>query len=186
MKVIIIKPTKKIKKIGEIVQVKKGYARNYLLPNNFAIRATEENKNKFEALRKDLDVKYQSEHKEALKLIEKIKDATLTFISQSLDDGKLFGSITARQIVNQLNSDFKVSVRHDQVHISEPIKNIGVFSVEIELHHEAITNILVNVARSESEAVNQLNNFKSAQAKEANQAQETKEEAVKEEVAIQE
>jgi len=172
MKVIIIKPTRKIRKIGEIVQVKKGYARNYLLPNGIAIRATEENKSKFDELRKDLDVKYQNEHKEALVVIEKIKDATLVFISQSLDDGKLFGSITARQIVNQLNSNLNVAVKHEHIRINEPIKNVGIFTVEVEMHHEATTSILVNVARSESEAATQLNNFKSAKAQELSKAQE--------------
>ena len=186
MKVIIIKPTKRIKKIGEIVQVKKGYARNYLLPNGIAIRATDENKNKFEELKKDLDLKYQGEHKEALKVIEKIKDATIVFISQSLDDGKLFGSINARQIASQLNNDLKVAVRHDHIHINEPIKNIGVFSVEVELHHEATTHILVNIARSESEAITQLNNYKSALAQEANKLQESKEEVVKEKIVKEE
>jgi large subunit ribosomal protein L9 len=177
MKVIIIKPTKRIKKIGEVVQVKKGYARNYLLPNGIAIRATEENKNKFEELRKELDVKYQGDHKQALLVVDKIKDSTITFISQSLEDGKLFGSITARQIAAQLSNDLKVSVTHDQIQIDAPIKNIGVFAVQVELHHEAIANILVNVARSESEAVNQLNQFKSAQI-EANKTEASKEQVV--------
>lgn len=184
MKVIIIKPTKKIKKIGEIVQVKKGYARNYLLPKGIAIRATDENKNKFEDLKKELDIKYQTQHKDALIVIEKIKDSCITFISQSLDDGKLFGSISTRQIATELNKSFNTAIKAEQIHIRMPIKSVGVFSIEVELHHDATTNILVNVARSESETVTQLNNFKSEQAAEAIKAEEESKAPEKEKKAV--
>jgi len=162
MEVIIIKPTKKIKKIGEIVKVKAGYARNFLLPREFALRATEENKSKFLNLKKELETKYQDQRTHALELISKIKGVVVTFVSQSLEDGKLFGSIGSKQIVRRLNDELKLDLKNEQVHLEAPIKNVGVSEVEIALHHEVAANILVNIARTESEAMAQINNFKNA------------------------
>jgi large subunit ribosomal protein L9 len=162
MEVIIIKPTKKIKKIGEVVKVKKGYARNFLLPKGFALRATEENKNKFEDFKKDLDVKYHSHHQDALAILQKVQDKAVTFISQSLEDGKLFGSISSKQIAKQLNQDLNIELKNDQITLEAAIKNIGVYRIEVVLHHDVVANVFVNIARTESEALTQMNNFKAA------------------------
>jgi large subunit ribosomal protein L9 len=162
MKVIIIRPTKKLRKIGEVVQVKKGYARNYLIPNGMAIRSTEENLSKFAEIRKDLDIKYQNNHDQAVQILHKINEATLTFISQSLEDGKLFGSISAKQIVKKLHHEHNVEIKSEQVDLEVPIKSIGAYLVKIVLHNDVVVSVFVNVARTDSEASNQINNFKTS------------------------
>jgi len=162
MKVIIVKPTKKIKKIGEVVQVKKGYARNYLFPRGIAIKATDENRVKFEELKKDLDLKNKSLRQEAEKIMSKVKDTIVTFIVQSLEDGKLFGSIAAKQIAKELSKEQNIEVKADQINLESPIKSIGVYAVEVALHHDVLDKILVNVARTDSEALSQLANFKNS------------------------
>ena len=162
MKVIIIKPTKKLKKIGEVVQVKKGYARNYLIPNGMAIRSTEENLSKFAEIRKDLDTKHQTNHDHAMQILHKINEATLTFISQSLEDGKLFGSISAKQIAKKLHQEHNVEIKSEQIDIESPIKSIGAYIVKIVLHIDVVASIFINIARTESEASNQINDFKAS------------------------
>lgn len=162
MKVIIIKPTKKLKKIGEIVQVKKGYARNYLIPNEIAIRATADNQNKIIELKKDLDLKYQIYHQEALAAMDKINNCVVTFIQQSLEDGRLFGSITAKQIAQKIDQEYQIELKSQQILIDVPLKNLGTYIVSIALTNEITANMFVNIARSDSEGINQLNNFKAS------------------------
>jgi large subunit ribosomal protein L9 len=159
MEVIIIKPIKKIREIGAIVKVKDGYARNYLIPEGFALLATEENKNKFTKLKEELDVKYQAYHQEAIDNLALIDNQSITFISQSLEDGKLFGSINSKQIIKKVLDEYKIDLRNDQINLPHPIKSIGVYKVSITLHHDVIANMLVNVARTESEALTQINSF---------------------------
>ncbi len=161
MKVLIVKPTKNIKKIGEAL-VKKGYARNYLLPNGIAIRATAENIKRFEESKHDIDAKHQTNRTNALEIVSKIEDTQILFISQSLEDGKLFGSISAKQIAKHIEQQHHVHIKHENINLDTPIKNIGIHMVAISLHTDVSTQILVNVARSESEATTQLNNFKNS------------------------
>lgn len=158
MKVIIVKPTKKIKKTGELL-VKKGYARNYLIPMGIAIKANDENLKHFESSKHDIDAKHAASHAQAVDNLPKLENAEITFISQSLEDGKLFGSISSKQIAKALNEKFKVELKYDNIHLNNPIKNIGVYNIEVALHPEVFTNVVVNVARSDSEAANQLSSF---------------------------
>jgi large subunit ribosomal protein L9 len=159
MRVIITKPVKKLKS-GEISEVKDGYARNFLLPKGFALKATQENQQKLDALRQELVSKHLDDHKHALLQQSKLDGKTLVFVSQALEDGKLFGSITAKQITRQLKESDNLDIRSEQVSMQGAIKNIGVHRVSIFLHPEVSINIIINIARTESEAASQILQFK--------------------------
>jgi large subunit ribosomal protein L9 len=166
MEVIITKPIKKFKS-GEIVKVKKGFARNFLLPQGFALRASQDNYQKLEEIKQELTDKHIHDHEQAVAQQVSINGKTLVFVSQALEDGKLFGSITAKQIVKQLKDLENLNLRSEQVAMQGAIKSIGVHKVNVFLHPEVSANILINVARTESEAAAQIVQFQLETTKEA-------------------
>lgn len=160
MEVILIKPVRKLGKIAKILKVKKGFARNYLIPKKLAIRATEPNKQFIEAQKHDLEMKELKIRSEAEVINNVISGKELIFIKQSADDGRLFGSVNNKEIAESLSKASLQLISHLSIILENPIKSTGVFVVEVRLHAELSTNITVIVARSESEAQDYSRNNK--------------------------
>ena len=154
MQVILIERVAKLGQIGDVVRVRSGFARNFLLPQGKALRATKENKEKFESMKAELVAKNAEKKSGAEGLAHKLNGQSFVLVRQAGETGQLYGSVTARDIVHALEqSGFNVARQH--VVLNTPIKGIGMHSVPVELHPEVEVKITVNVARSEEEAKRQ-------------------------------
>ena len=172
MQVILVKPVRKLGKVGNTVTVADGFGRNYLIPQEFAIRATKENIAKFASLQKGMEAK-NSEHKEqAEKVALAIKGKHIAFIAQSAADGRLFGSVSAKAIALELSKLAHVPLNYANILLDTPIKFNGVFDVQVILHPEVITTILVVVAKTDTEAQDALREYKEGGKKEAQQKED--------------
>jgi large subunit ribosomal protein L9 len=151
MEVILLERVGKLGQMGETVRVKEGFARNFLLPRGKALRATAENKKRFEDMRADLEKKNLEAKGEAGKLASKIDGKSFVVIRQASEAGQLFGSVTTRDIARLLTDD-GAEVSRSQVAINAPIKSIGQYKVPLALHPEIEMSVTVIVARSNDEA----------------------------------
>ncbi|MBA5724331.1 50S ribosomal protein L9 [Candidatus Liberibacter sp.] len=152
MKVILLHRIPNLGSIGKIVNVKNGYARNYLLPFKKALRANEANQVLFEAKRSSLEAQDLELKSQFLELSKVLKEKTFTLIRSAGDTGHLYGSVTARDIVDLLNEEgFKINRR--QILLDSPIKSIGIHNVAISLHADIDVKIQLNVARSTEESL---------------------------------
>ena len=155
MEVILLEHVEKLGKMGALVNVKNGYARNYLLPNKKALRATEANKSAFEAQKKELEAHNAALLESANEMAEKSKGYSATLIRQAAETGQLYGSVTIRDIASAvIEAGHKIERRF--VYMEKPIKDLGVYEVKINLHPEVIQTVLVNVARTDDDAKKQL------------------------------
>lgn len=155
MEIILLQHVDKLGKMGEVVSVKTGYARNFLLPQKKALRATDANKAVFETQKKELEVQNKVLLEEATKLAESMKGFSATLIRQAAETGQLYGSVTIRDIAQSIKeSGFAVERR--LVYLEKPIKDLGVYEVSLNLHPEVTQTILVNIARTDDEAKKQL------------------------------
>ena len=153
MKIILLEKVEKLGSLGDQVEVRNGYARNYLLPTGKALRATEENIKYFEDKASDLKKKNDQNVKEANKFLDKITGKTFIVIRQAGENGQLFGSVTTRDIAEILKNNGVDQINKNQVSLIEPIKSLGITDVKVNLHAEVSTIIKINVARTEEEAV---------------------------------
>jgi large subunit ribosomal protein L9 len=151
MEVILLERVEKLGQIGDIVNVKTGFARNYLLPNKKALRANEANKKVFEANRTRIESVNAEKRSEAEKASKDVEGKTVQLIRQASNVGALYGSVSARDIVEALEAQ-GAKVAKNQVVLDRPIKAIGVHEVKIALHPEVAVAVKVNVARSPEEA----------------------------------
>jgi large subunit ribosomal protein L9 len=170
IEVILLERIERLGPMGQVVKVKPGFARNFLLPQNKALRATKSNMELFEKQRAELEAKNAAQRAEAEKLAKKIEGLTLTVIRQASETGQLYGSVSARDIAESA-ADAKQPIERLQVQIGAPIKALGLFPVKIKLHPEVTTDITINVARSTEEAAMQLNKSKAAAKEAAAQAE---------------
>ncbi|MES1990166.1 MAG: 50S ribosomal protein L9 [Pseudomonadota bacterium] len=154
MQVVLLERVEKLGQMGEIVKVKDGYARNFLLPRKKALRATKENMVRFEEQRAQLEARNLELRSEAEKVQAKIEGLTITVLRQAGDTGQLYGSVTTRDVADGTTAA-GFSVNRNQVALEHPIKNIGLHKVRIALHPEVTTIVTVNVARTDEEAVRQ-------------------------------
>lgn len=153
MDIILLERVENLGSIGDIVTVKNGYARNFLLPNKKALRANEANKKVFEANRQQIEADNETKRKEAEAASGGIDGKQIVLIRASSASGQLYGSVSVRDIVEALNADGKSAVVEKSMVIMEkPIKTLGVFDVRIRLHPEVNVTIQANVARSDDEA----------------------------------
>ena len=153
MDIILLERVENLGSIGDIVTVKNGYARNFLLPNKKALRANEANKKVFEANRKQIEADNETKRTEAEAASGSIDGKQIVLIRASSASGQLYGSVSVRDIVEALNADGKGTVvEKSMVILEKPIKTLGVFDVRIRLHPEVSVNIQANVARSDDEA----------------------------------
>ena len=151
MDVILLERVEHLGQMGQIVSVRPGYARNYLLPQKKAMRATKENRAFFETQKTALEAMNLERRKEAEYVGEKLDGVSLAVIRQAGESGVLYGSVSARDIASALDEvGFKVA--RSQVSIDQPIKTLGLFQVRVILHPEVNVSVTVNVARSTDEA----------------------------------
>jgi large subunit ribosomal protein L9 len=151
MDVILLERVEKLGAIGDVVSVKNGFARNYLLPNKKALRANEANKKVFEANRAQIEKDNANRRGEAEKASKGIEGKTITLIRQASNTGQLYGSVSARDLAEMLAED-GAKIAKNQIVLDKPIKTIGVNTVKVALHPEVSVTIKVNVARSPEEA----------------------------------
>lgn len=154
MDVILLERVENLGQMGDIVKVKAGFARNYLLPQKKALRASDENKKVFESQRADLEARNLERKKEAEAAGERIDGQTFVVIRQASEMGALYGSVSTRDIADAA-SDAGVKIERGQVRLDRPLKSIGIFPVRVSLHPEVDATIQVNIARSEDEAERQ-------------------------------
>ncbi|MFQ5347408.1 MAG: 50S ribosomal protein L9 [Rhodothalassiaceae bacterium] len=154
MELILLERVPHLGQMGDIVNVKPGYARNYLLPQKKALRATEENRKFFEARRKEIEAQNLERRREAEAVAAKMEGLRLVLVRQAGESGQLYGSASARDIAESLK-EAGYAVGRSQVELSRPIKEIGIHEVKVRLHPEVALLIKVNVARSEAEAEQQ-------------------------------
>ncbi len=155
MEVILLERVSKLGHMGEVVKVKEGYARNFLLPRGKALRANEANKAKFEAQRATLEARNADARKGAEAEAKKVDGKTFVIIRQAGESGQLYGSVSPRDIADAASAATGVAVHRNNVELLSPIKAIGIHTVAVALHPEVSVNVQVNVARSEDEAAAQ-------------------------------
>jgi len=152
MEIILLERIEKLGGIGDVVSVKDGYARNYLLPNKKALRSNAANKKVFEANRARIEAENAARRGDAEKSAEGIDGAQVVLIRQSSNSGQLYGSVSVRDIVEALHEAGHTAVSKAMVVLERPIKTLGLFDVKVSLHPEVAVTIQVNVARSPEEA----------------------------------
>ena len=151
MEVILLEHVEKLGKMGDVVNVKSGYARNYLLPQNKALRATDANKAVYEKQKADLEAHNKALFDEASKKAEALQGFSAVLIRQAAETGQLYGSVTIRDIAAAIK-DAGYEVERRCVYLEKPIKDLGIYEVKLNLHPEVSQKITVNVARTEDEA----------------------------------
>ena len=151
MDVILLERVEKLGAIGDVVKVKDGFARNYLLPRKKALRANEANRKVFEANRARIESENASRRSDAQAEARGFENASVTLIRQASNTGQLYGSVAVRDLVDALNADGH-KVAKSAVVLDRPIKAIGLYEVKVALHPEVSVTVKVNVARSPEEA----------------------------------
>src|SRR5690348_13995468 len=151
MEVILLERVAKLGQMGDVVRVKDGFARNFLLPRGKALRATAENKSRYESMKSELQARNLELKGGAEKLASTLDGKSIVVLRQASESGQLYGSVSTRDIATLLNADGG-TINRSQVALNTPIKAIGQYKVPLALHPEVETNITVIVARSEDEA----------------------------------
>lgn len=154
MEIILLERIGRLGQMGDTVTVKDGFARNYLLPQGKALRATSANKERFEKDRSQLEARNLELKTEADAISTKLDDQSFVAIRQAGDTGQLYGSVSTRDIADLITAA-GYTVSRNQVELEKPIKVLGVHALSVMLHPEVIISVNVNVARSEDEAVRQ-------------------------------
>jgi large subunit ribosomal protein L9 len=151
MELILLERVGRLGQMGDVVRVKDGFARNFLLPRGKALRATAENRARFETMKSELQARSQSLKTEAAQVADKIDGKSFTVLRQASESGQLFGSVSPRDLV-ALIASAGFSVNRNQIALNTPIKTIGQHKVPLSLHPEVETSITIIVARNNDEA----------------------------------
>ena len=154
MKVILLERVGRMGHIGDEVTVKDGFARNFLLPQQKALRATEANRKRFESERQNIEKRNQERREQAAGVAAGLNGKSVVMIRQAGETGQLYGSVSSRDVADALSAD-GYSVARSQVNLADPIKTVGLHTVALNLHAEVAVTVTVNVARSEDEATRQ-------------------------------
>jgi large subunit ribosomal protein L9 len=154
MEVILLERVSKLGQIGDTVKVKDGFARNFLLPNGKALRATEANKKKFEGMKAQIEAQNLERKTEAESVAKKVDGKSVILVRQAGETGQLYGSVSTRDIAEALTKD-GTTVERRQIVLNAPIKTIGLHVLPVALHPEVEVKITVNVARTPDEAERQ-------------------------------
>ncbi|OYX75180.1 MAG: 50S ribosomal protein L9 [Rhizobiales bacterium 32-66-11] len=151
MEVILLERVAKLGQMGEVVKVRDGYGRNFLLPNNKALRATKANKAKFDQMKVQLETRNLELRKEAEGVAEKLNGQSVVILRQAGESGQLYGSVSTRDLAEALvKAGFTVD--RQQIELNHPIKTIGMHTIPVRLHPEVEVSVSANVARSLEEA----------------------------------
>jgi len=152
MEIILLERIEKLGAIGDVVTVRDGYARNYLLPNKKALRSNEANRKVFEANRAKIEADNAARRSDAQTSAKDVDGTQIVLIRQSSNSGQLYGSVSVRDIIDALQEAGVTAVTKAMIVLERPIKTIGLFDVRVALHPEVSVTIQVNVARSPEEA----------------------------------
>ena len=151
MEVILLERVARLGQMGDVVRVKDGFARNFLLPRGKALRATDDNRTRFESMKSELQARSAAQKSEASGVADKLNGKSFTVLRQASEAGQLFGSVSPRDLV-RLISDAGFPVNRNQIALNTPIKSIGQHTVPLALHPDIETSITVIVARNNDEA----------------------------------
>ncbi len=151
MEVILLERVAKLGQMGDVVRVKDGFARNYLLPKGKALRATEQNRSRFETMKVDLEARNLQQRSEAEKVAQKLDGQSFTVLRQAAEGGQLYGSVSPRDLAG-LIIDKGFAIDRSQVALNVPIKMIGMYKIPVSLHPEVEVTVSVTVARNADEA----------------------------------
>jgi large subunit ribosomal protein L9 len=151
MEVILLERVAKLGQMGEVVRVRDGFARNFLLKRGKALRATADNRAKFDGMKAELEARNLQAMTEASKVAEKIDGRNVTILRQASETGQLFGSVSVRDIIASFQNE-GVAISRSQVMLDAPIKSIGKHQIAIAVHPEVEVGVTVTVARSADEA----------------------------------
>src|SRR5437762_8687769 len=154
MQVILLERVEKLGQMGDVVKVKDGFARNFLLPKKKALRATKSNREYFETQKAQLDARNLERRSEAQKVAQKLEGKIFVLLRQAGDRGQLYGSVSPRDISDAITAG-GFSVSRTQVPLDHAIKSIGLHPIAVVLHPEVRVNVTINVARTEDEAERQ-------------------------------
>ena len=154
VELILLQRIEKLGQMGDVVRVKPGYARNFLLPQRMALRATKLNREHFAGQRAQLEAQNLKKREEAERMSERMAGLSVVVIRQAGESGSLYGSVSARDVADGI-SESGVTVNRNQVVLGQPIKTLGLSQVRLVLHPEVSVPITVNVARSPEEAEKQ-------------------------------
>ena len=174
MEVILLEPVNKLGNAGDTVEVKNGYARNFLIPQGKVLRANNENKAEFEARRAEIEKENKVKQEAAEKEQAKINNKFIVVVRQAGEDGRLFGSVAAKDVAESLKADYGVEVKRNQINLNKPIKYIGVFTEDVVIHGNVVAKVNVNVARSTDEAKEAEKEFLNPSKKEEKKTEEPK------------
>jgi large subunit ribosomal protein L9 len=161
MEVILLQKINKLGNIGDTVEVKPGFGRNYLIPSGRALRATKENKEVFETTKAKLLEKNKEEIEKAEKIREKVESMNLIIVRSASDTGILYGSVTTRDIAN-LIGDNGITLSRRQIALDKPIKELGLFDMSVILHPEVESKIKLKVVRSLGDTTSDIEDKKNA------------------------
>ena len=155
MEVILLERVAKLGHMGDTVRVKDGYARNFLLPRNKALRATEANKKKFDEQRADLEKRNETMKSDASSRSAKLDGQSYIIIRQAGETGQLYGSVSARDVAEAIGAASKHALHRNHVALDQPIKTLGLHKITVRLHPEVEAHVTLNVARSPEQAERQ-------------------------------
>lgn len=182
MEIILLEKIKDLGDIGDLISVKGGFARNFLIPRKKALRATKENKIYFEQKRAEYEKENNKRKQAAIELADKVSGLSIKLIMQAGDDGRLYGSVMPRDISQILNQDHGTPIEKDQIMLAEKIKEIGIYNITLNFHPEVTSVIKLNIARSKEEAEIAMAALESKSEEDKTKSQESdKEISVKEE-----
>ncbi|MBQ7412876.1 MAG: 50S ribosomal protein L9 [Alphaproteobacteria bacterium] len=151
MEVILLERIERLGQMGDVVNVKNGYARNYLLPQKKALRKTKDNLAFFESKRKEYEARNLKMKQDAEALAEKMAGLSVVIVRQAAETGQLYGSVTMRDICEAIR-DAGFHIERYQIDLNQPFKNLGIFDVKLSLHPDVAQTVRINIARSEEEA----------------------------------
>jgi large subunit ribosomal protein L9 len=164
VEVILLERIESLGTMGSVVKVRPGFARNYLLPQKKALRATKQNLAVFESRKAELQAASDAKKAEASVLAKKVDGVTVAVIRSAGDNGHLYGSVSNRDVAEALQAKGFTAIDRQMVQIDQPIKMLGLFTLRVRLHPEVSVSVTVNVARTQDEAIQQEKTGKSAAA----------------------
>jgi large subunit ribosomal protein L9 len=151
MEVILLERVAKLGQMGDVVRVKDGFARNYLLPRRKALRATEQNRARFQTMKIELEARNLQQRGEAEKIAQKLDGKSFTVLRQAAEGGQLYGSVSPRDLAGLIDAS-GFAIDRSQIALNTPIKMIGMYKVPVSLHPEVEVTVSVTVARNADEA----------------------------------
>ena len=178
MEVIFIENIEKLGKVGDIVKVKDGYARNYLIPKKKVLRASKENLKVFEEKKSIIENEEKKRKETAIETSSKIKDLEIIILRNAGENGQLYGSVTSKDIIKEISILKKVDLLNEQINLKKTLKSIGVFEVDISVYTDLNTKILLSIAKTKELGLEQIKDFKNPKKVEKKQVKDDKDNKV--------